>query len=88
MGCIANPQKFLFLIPYNGPHDYKAKYIQRDMLDSYVVKYECTKCGVRYTDYFATEEKLVEEGYDVHKLHKLSSWDLFSTDAEELRKTS
>ncbi len=87
MSCTKNPKKFLWF-KYHGNHKYEVSEIKRRGAYSwaqYCVNLQCKLCSCYGGYRVMTESELISAGYDVNKLHRLSSFDVLATDAKKLK---
>lgn len=88
MCCTKNPRKFLFM-KWNGPHtvvELSVKRVYPYSCHTYEIHHVCDKCKASMGYSLHREEKMLSKGYDLKKLERLGSMDLFSTPALELKQ--
>lgn len=87
MGCPLNSKKLLF-ISWNGSHKIEHTHVSRWgswSWHKYEVDRSCSICGCGFDSVILNEAQMQARGYDLNKLRKISSRDIFSKEASELK---
>ncbi len=85
MSCTKNKKQF-WIFKWLGPHTPVTTTIMKVFDNEYEVNKKCSKCECSLSSgWWVSESDMIQNGYSVEKLQKMSSLSFKLTDAKDLR---